>query len=236
VEVKTNLRGALFEHLIGHRRRYRDSFFGFCHQGSILAAVGLCLQAGLSRIYIPASYTYDTLVPYGTHPSLDPLWSTDVLEFVHDGCEASRLQKIKRIATESPTFTSCVQVCESIRPGENNCCRCDKCVRTMIALRLCNVLNQVGTFHLPLDLQRTRQAVDVARWRSEYQELLAEAKQIGDSALIDTLGYLLEERLSVEGLLETCKRLVGNEARYYAPNLFHRITGSRVKIWRTEKG
>jgi len=77
--VRTNLRSlANPEVTIAGKGRTRP-FFGFSYQGSMLGAVGLCLQHRLSRIIVPASYTYGTLEPYGSHPSLDPLWSTENL-------------------------------------------------------------------------------------------------------------------------------------------------------------
>ena len=38
--------------------------------------------------------TYAHLGPLGSHPLLDPLWSSEDVELVHDGCEATRLDKL----------------------------------------------------------------------------------------------------------------------------------------------
>jgi hypothetical protein len=55
--------------------------------GASLATVGHLLGPEFHRIYIAATYHRDTLFPWGSHPDLDPLWSTESLDVVHDGCE-----------------------------------------------------------------------------------------------------------------------------------------------------
>ncbi|MBW2172951.1 MAG: hypothetical protein JRF69_13490 [Deltaproteobacteria bacterium] len=114
IVVHTNLRQIADQNMTSWRRKHGRSFFGFCYQGSILAAVGLCLQKSLERVFVSASHSHNTLVPYGSHPSLDPLWSTENLDFVHDGCEASRFEKVKRITAEASFAANSLQVCESL--------------------------------------------------------------------------------------------------------------------------
>ena len=66
--------------------------------GPALACAALLLQDRLDRILVGATDTYATLIPWGTHPLLDPLFGTEALEIVHDGCEATRVEKLERIA------------------------------------------------------------------------------------------------------------------------------------------
>jgi CubicO group peptidase (beta-lactamase class C family) len=63
-----------------------------------LAAIGHLLAPAFERIYIAASVNYRDLFPWGTHPLLDPLWSSELLEFVHHGCAARRIEKLRFIA------------------------------------------------------------------------------------------------------------------------------------------
>jgi hypothetical protein len=44
------------------------------------AAVALELQGRLSKVHVPATYDVSTLQPWGSHPYLDPLWSTTATE------------------------------------------------------------------------------------------------------------------------------------------------------------
>jgi hypothetical protein len=205
--IHTNLRDRTDQWIASLGRKFKGSFFGFCYQGSILAAVGLCLQQKFDRIIIPSSYTYDNLIPYGTHPSLDPLWSTENLDFIHDGCMSSRLEKIKKIMAQASFAAHRLQVCEYNKVGESNCCRCDKCIRTMLAIRLCGDLEQSITFHHPLDLRLVRQMPYPKRWQNDYLELLSESLRLGKSEIAAALKIVLRERLSLYQLWGNLRRL-----------------------------
>jgi hypothetical protein len=120
--VKTNLRELASAHNLSN----------YLYQGALLAGVALAL--GFPRMYVAASFFYPDLCPWGTHPLLDPLWSTEASELVHDGAEVSHTEKIARIGGRKGALES-IRVCLSNRQ-EYNCGVCEKCLRTMIALRL----------------------------------------------------------------------------------------------------
>jgi hypothetical protein len=129
--------------------------------GGAMAAVALALDGLFERVLIAASATYDVLAPWGTHPLLDPLWSSETLTVVHDGCEMDTIDKTW-FNTRSDLFLDTVRVC----PGygtEYNCGRCLKCLRTMIDLWQSGHLDRCRT--LP-------QHIDSA--------LLIEALELGD--------------------------------------------------------
>ena len=75
------------------------------------------------------------LTPAGSHPLLDPLFSSGALELRHEGADRTRLEKIEAIAAR-PELLPCLLVChEGPLPGPAlNCGRCEKCVRTMTEL------------------------------------------------------------------------------------------------------
>jgi hypothetical protein len=106
--------------------------------------VGHLLSRWFKKIYIPASYTYDTLFPWGTHPLLDPLWSTEGLEFVHFGCGASRAEKVTLVA-ESDTALRHLRVCYENPDSAYNCGVCEKCVRTKLSLYAVGALEKCAT-------------------------------------------------------------------------------------------
>lgn len=126
--------------------------------GAALAAVGHLLPADFRKIYIAAAYPAHIKVPAGAHPDLDPLWGTEGLEFVHDGQEADRIQKIPLIA-EYPIALQSLRFCLRPQSGAYNCGRCEKCLRSMIFLRAQGIKDgyRVAT---PLDVSR------VARYRA----------------------------------------------------------------------
>jgi hypothetical protein len=119
--VRTNLRD--------FSNPYAD--WGMYH-GAALAMAGLALAPLLGKCIIAATYCYPELQRRGSHPLLDPLWSSETMRFVHDGLEASRTQKLAMLAGNEVAM-SVLRVCWSTEE-EYNCGHCEKCLRTMTAL------------------------------------------------------------------------------------------------------
>ena len=114
--------------------------------GNALGAVGLLLRNRIKNIYIPGGMRWDQLCPYGTHPDLDPLWSTDKLTIIHDGCEYSRLEKIRNSISRSSLALKYLRVCCHTLKGQYNCNHCFKCIQTKIELLCANALHKARTF------------------------------------------------------------------------------------------
>ena len=124
--------------------------WGLFHGGALLGSA-LALGGGVRRLYVPASHTIGHLIPWGSSPLLDPLLSTEALEIVHDGADATRVQKTAAIGEWPPTFGR-LRVCGALP----NCCRCEKCVRTMVTLDLFGLLDRQTSFPLPLSRSHIR--------------------------------------------------------------------------------
>lgn len=139
IEVRTNLRSFLKPHIP----------WEFAY-GAGLASVALFLAPFFRKIYIASSFSYGELIPCGSHPLLDPLWSSEDMELVHDGSETTRGCKNLAIAT-SETALRHLRVCPLNRGAAMNCGRCGKCLRAMIWLHLAGVLERCPTFAQPLD-------------------------------------------------------------------------------------
>ena len=118
--------------------------------------MALGLKGLWNTVMIPAAQTYADLYPGGTHPLMDPLWSTESVRILNDGAEATRIAKVARIA-QSDTALGHLRVCWENRQGRYNCGRCEKCIRTMINLKIAGVLDRCTTFDRPLDYR------DIAR-------------------------------------------------------------------------
>jgi hypothetical protein len=123
--------------------------------GAALATIGHLLSADFRLLYIPATHTYADMYPWGSHPLLDPLWSSDVLEFKHDGCEATRVQKVKFISEFDVALRN-LRVCIANPDLVYNCGQCEKCLRTMINLHLAGALERCTTFKGPIRLDLLR--------------------------------------------------------------------------------
>ena len=45
--------------------------------GGVLAGIGLALGGWVANIFVASSHDVNNLIPWGSHPALDPLWSTE---------------------------------------------------------------------------------------------------------------------------------------------------------------
>jgi hypothetical protein len=126
------------------------------YHGSAMATVAHLLAPLADTFLFPASDTYATLSAYGSHPLLDPLWSSEGVSIVHDGCAASRMDKVRSFGEDDggPDPLSWLRVCWRNPGGAYNCGRCHKCVSTMVALRVAGLLERATTFPSSLDLAR----------------------------------------------------------------------------------
>jgi len=156
VEIETNL------------RLFLDPYFKIqISHGAFLAGIGHLLYPQFNRIYIPASRTYDDMHTLGSHLALDPLWSTEALEFVHDGCEASRAQKVMNISTHDIVLQN-LRVCNWNPEEAYNCGRCEKCIRTMMSLYAAGALERCTTFENKLDMNRIPWSIIANKYASVY--------------------------------------------------------------------
>ena len=114
--------------------------------GAALATVAHLLSSNLHKVYIPSTLSYTQMVPYGSHPLLDPFWSSDSLELIHDGAEATRLDKVSQISKNRYAL-SYLRVCNDSGEFGHNCCKCEKCIQTMISLKIHNALERCTTFN-----------------------------------------------------------------------------------------
>jgi hypothetical protein len=145
--------------------------------GSALGAVALLLDRMLGIFYLPASFSYDELDPWGSHPVPDPLMSSDTLNVIHDGCMV-RSEKIAKLSHWAPA-RSWLRVCWERPDATANCCRCYKCTLTMVALELAGMLDQCPTFPAGLEGARIRRVyMPPQEWR-EAQTLIRRAVESG---------------------------------------------------------
>ena len=113
------------------------------YQGAGLASIGHLLDA--REVLVAATSSLADLVPYGSHPLSDPLWSSAATTIVHEGA-VPRTEKIRAISAD-PVVMEVLRVCW--QDAGYNCGRCGKCLRTRLALHLLGVT--APTFSGPLD-------------------------------------------------------------------------------------
>ncbi|OGD32792.1 MAG: hypothetical protein A2V45_15640 [Candidatus Aminicenantes bacterium RBG_19FT_COMBO_58_17] len=192
--------------------------FGYNHnlsrtltQGSTLASVALLL--GFPRAYVPTSLSYNEIFPSGSHPVTDPLWSNEGVQIIHDGAEARRVDKVRRV-TDSPSALANLWVC--LEDMNVNCGKCAKCLRTMISLEL------VGASAVPFPALPTPKALRRVNWKSEpiyLKENVDLALHSGNKELRRTLSACLRkierrqllkdmDRVLLGGLIKRARRKI----------------------------
>jgi hypothetical protein len=115
------------------------------YHGAVLVASALALARGVNRLLVSSTYAYGQMVPWGSHPLLDELWSTEATEIIHDGAEALRVDKVEFLG-EHPLALKHMRVCLKNQESPENCGRCTKCARTMMALELIGKLSEAAMF------------------------------------------------------------------------------------------
>lgn len=118
------------------------------HHGAALAAVALLLAPRFRRVLVPSTHTYAHLEGLGSHPLLDPLWSTEDVEVVHDGAHATRVDKVRLLAGVDAARRH-LRPCWENRGGAYACGRCEKCVRTGAAVRLAGAEGRFASIRPP---------------------------------------------------------------------------------------
>lgn len=91
---------------------------------------------GITDIYVPSSYTKEFNKPWGSDPKIDNNIKWSNLKVYHDGYELSRQDKVKNIIQYTKEYNKNqldIRVCWE-GSGGVNCCRCEKCCRTILGI------------------------------------------------------------------------------------------------------
>lgn len=104
--------------------------------GTHLASGLMLLSGTFSGALIPndSHYSWGSQ-SWGSTPLTNPFMGSDGFAIADDGGEASRLEKLKLLAGW-PEMRKYLRVCYSNPESDDNCCRCEKCMRTILAFRL----------------------------------------------------------------------------------------------------
>ena len=119
--------------------------------GAVLASSALVLGRLFSSFFIASSYPFNRFFPDGSHLLLDHLMSSETLEVIHDAPTVDRFDKTLAL-TKWPEARSALRVCNNPVEIKNtpesleNCCRCEKCIRTMATLKIAETLDDFIVF------------------------------------------------------------------------------------------
>jgi hypothetical protein len=205
IVIRTDLRDTVAEFLA-------PNFWANYHGGA-LAAVGHLLSHLVDTIVVPATHTYLDLFPWGSHPVLDHLWSSDRVRFVHHGADTTRFEKVQEIA-RSQVALNHLRVCWRNPDGAYNCGRCEKCVRTMIALEVAGVLQDCATMPRTLNMSAVRRMwLQNDNDISYANENLAGARAAANAELARAITYSKARSAAGRALPQQIKPFVKRIAR-----------------------
>jgi hypothetical protein len=145
--------------------------------GTQLAA-GLYLLAGrYDTALIANDVPYQWLgIPWASHPVTNPLLGSHGFTIIDDGGEFARSEKAKLICGW-PEAMRHLHVCFGVNvPGEyKNCCRCEKCIRTMLAFRIAGCERPAA---FPMDVTDS----EIRRVRLEFVTKVKRWEQLAEGA------------------------------------------------------
>jgi hypothetical protein len=184
IPVYTNIR-----HLCDERELWLDSFFG-----AVLAAMAHTFSTRINLMFIGSSYDIPNLHPCGSHPLLDPEYSSFGVRLRHRDYEMSRLEKIKIVSDWDAAFQN-FRVCLANVPDRLNCGRCEKCIRTMTELTALGLLHKTRAFVedevRPADIEQFDITIRVRP--PFYRPMIPLLRQQGRDDLADTIDRLLKK-------------------------------------------
>lgn len=114
--------------------------------GEVLAGVGQFVSGEISKVYLSSSDSQLSKSPYGLHPDIDKLWSSDNLKVETIGNGIKRSEKIQFIKNFY-LAQKYLRVCWENPQNRYNCSKCEKCLRTMLQLDAAHSLGKFKTFN-----------------------------------------------------------------------------------------
>jgi hypothetical protein len=153
-----------------------------------LAAIGHLLADRVGRLLIASDGLAFVHSEVSSRPDTDPLFGSARLAIEHLAAHVTRFEKIAAIAAE-PLVQQHLRVCWQTGSYGANCGRCEKCVRTMLAIDACGRLGTFAGFNHGRSLEA---AIDRlpgvnAITESFYRDLLGRGLSAGPTAAVRRL-------------------------------------------------
>ncbi len=121
-------------------------FFGYEFQGAYLASAALALAGRFSVVSFSSGWEMGRLIPWGSHPLVDPNFATEAVAFRHEGAAYGRAEKLGTISDWEAAVRNLVVCNENPTAASLNCGHCYKCVETMTLLLSKDLLSVARQF------------------------------------------------------------------------------------------
>jgi hypothetical protein len=172
----------------------RPGFWEYRHSGAALAAVGHAATLDPAFVFIGGTFCLNNPVPWGSHPAVDGLLSSQRVTVVHDGARFSRLEKVRDVASW-PAALAILRPCPAEPGFEANCGKCEKCLRTRLELLAAGIdeTAALGPSLTPIELWEDIAPADVGERIIFYEELLPVLRSRGFANICD----VIDEKLAI---------------------------------------
>ncbi len=146
---------------------------------------------------INSSHDIPNLIPHGSNPLLTGCYSSWDLIIKEEGISFSRFEKTKMISKWDIALQK-LRVCnvtDAYQDGRLNCGKCEKCIRTMLALLACDALENATCFPTrSVSREQIDSAVVLAHNTLPlYQELIEPLNQAGHTDLSEMVEKKIHE-------------------------------------------
>ncbi|GAB4217192.1 MAG: hypothetical protein OHK0022_59210 [Roseiflexaceae bacterium] len=139
-----------------------------------MVCVGACLslfEGAFDTALVGSSGSYyELLLPWASNPVTDHLLSSTGFRIIHDGAECNRIDKLTLLRGWEEAQQE-LFVCWEPTASGRNCCRCNKCVRTILNYR-------VMGWGLPPCFDRDVDDATIVRMRSLNDTMVADLEVI----------------------------------------------------------
>ncbi len=196
----------------------------FQFQGAVLAALAHILSNRINFLSVPSSSDYTQDCPFGTHPLLDPYYSSQGVQVYHDLYRYTRFEKTKIVAENfSPDLS--LRVCNhanKYKSNQLNCGECEKCIRTMLGFLALGKLGEINAF--PYHDVTKQMIVDHAVLTHEYdiksfQDLVPALKKIGRDDLIEAIEFIIRRYKKEKIKSEIKSKIIDIDQSYFNGNI-----------------
>jgi len=165
--------------------------------GASLSAVAHAFSKRLTEVSISSCHDIPNVIPYSSHPLINPSYSSSSLRIRHEGITLSRFEKTK-LVSEWDLALQHLRVCNKTKLYQAdllNCGKCEKCVRTMLALEALGVLQKTGAFPVrEVTEDLVKKAVFLSRSNVPlYRELIKPLREAGRQDLV----HAIEQKLAL---------------------------------------
>ncbi|MFN6945464.1 MAG: hypothetical protein ACK4ND_10990 [Cytophagaceae bacterium] len=202
----------------------RFNFWTYKFMGSAFASIAHIFINRVSVFLLASSFDIPNLHPHSLDPRLTMNFDSSDLHIRSDGIALSRFMKTKLIANWKVAMEH-LRVCNQYRLYRHdslNCGKCEKCIRTMLALLSIGALDKTHAFpKQDVTDSMIEKAVLIknsyaANW---YKELLTPLLQRGREDLARAIEYKIVDYYRQKRIANWKSRIKQMDSRYFNGNL-----------------